>query len=210
MLSQWARSGVDRLVIARPGSRGTDAPAVDTALVARLRAGDEAAFRAVYDAYRARLYSFLLRLTRDEALALDLAQETWLRLAANASRLTPETEPSAWLFRVARNLFVSQRRWAIVQSEGLRALGLAPPPEVPSALEQANATALEQRLEVALASLALRYREVVLLVSVEGFRAPEVAQMLGLSHDAVRQRLARGRAMLRAALEDGPRAEPKR
>jgi RNA polymerase sigma-70 factor (ECF subfamily) len=181
--------------------------AVDADAIARLRAGDEAAFRTVYDAYRARLYSFLLRLTRDEALALDLSQETWLRLAANVTRLTPDTEPCAWLFRVARNLFVSQRRWAIVQAAGLAALGLAPPPSVPSALEQAAATLLERRLELALSSLPLRYREVVLLISLEGFTAPQVADMLGLSHAAIRQRLARGRAMLRRALEDGPPTE---
>ena len=183
-----------------PASRDVpQTPAADR--VERLRAGDEAAFREVYEAYRARLYSFLLRLTHDEALALDLAQETWLRLAANARRLTPDTELGAWLFRVARNLFVSQRRWAIVQAAGLRALGLAPAPTIPSALEQLAAGALERKLEQALAVLPLRYREVVLLCAVEGFPAPEVAHMLGLSHEAVRQRLARGRAALRKALE---------
>lgn len=178
-------------------------PAVDADLLARLRAGDEAVFREVYETYRARLYSFLLRLTRDETLALDLAQETWLRLAANAARLTPDTELGAWLFRVARNLFVSQRRWAIVQAAGLAALGLAPPASLPSAFEQASMTALERRLELALAAMPLRYREVVLLIAVEGFAAPRVADMLGISHDAVRQRLARGRARLRTCLEDG-------
>jgi RNA polymerase sigma-70 factor (ECF subfamily) len=186
----------------RPDPRPSSAIDADT--IARLRAGDEAAFRTVYDAYRARLFSFLLRLTRDEALALDLSQETWLRLAANARRLTPDTEPSAWLFRVARNLFVSQRRWAIVQAAGLAALGLAPPKGVPNALEEAAATALERRLDAALAGLPLRYREVVLLCAVEGFPATQVADMLNLSHATVRQRLARGRAMLKVALEDGP------
>jgi RNA polymerase sigma-70 factor (ECF subfamily) len=183
------------------------APTVGADTIERLRAGDEGAFRIVYEAYRARLFSFLLRLTRDESLALDLSQETWLRLAANTRRLNADSEPCAWLFRVARNLFVSQRRWALVQAAGLAALGLAPPPSVPSALEQAAATVIERRLEAALASLPLRYREVVLLISLEGFAAPQVADMLGLSQAAVRQRLARGRAKLRQALEDGPKAE---
>jgi RNA polymerase sigma-70 factor, ECF subfamily len=176
-----------------------EAPPAD--VVERLRAGDEEAFRDVYEAYRARLYSFLLRLTHDETLALDLAQETWLRLAANAARLTPDTEPGAWLFRVARNLFVSQRRWALVQAAGLAAIGLAPPPMIPSALEQIAADALERKLEHALAALPLGYREVVLLIAVEGFAAPQVADMLGLTHATVRQRLSRARAALKQALD---------
>jgi RNA polymerase sigma-70 factor (ECF subfamily) len=177
-----------------PESRALD-------LVERLRSSDEAAFREIYEAYRARLYSFLLRLTHDQALALDLAQETWLRLAANATRLTPDTEPGAWLFRVARNLFVSQRRWALVQAAGLAALGLSPPATIPDALEQIVAGALERKLEHALAALPLRYREVILLTSVEGFAAPQVAQILGLTHATVRQRLVRGRAALKQALD---------
>ena len=176
-------------------------PASSADLVERLRAGDEDAFRDVYEAYRARLYSFLLRLTHDEPLALDLAQETWLRLAANVSRLTADTEPGAWLFRVARNLFISQRRWALVQAAGLAALGLAPSPTIASALEQLAADALESKLEHALAKLPLRYREVILLTAVEGFPAPRVADILGLTPATVRQRLARGRAALKLALD---------
>src|SRR5690242_21775781 len=88
-------------------------------VVERLRSGDAAAFGAVYAACHARLFGFLLRLTRDEALARDLAQETWLRLAANASRLAPESDPGAWLFTVARNLYVSRRRSALLDRERL-------------------------------------------------------------------------------------------
>ena len=50
-------------------------------LVARLRAGDPGAFDEVYDAYRPRVFAFLLRMTRNRALAEDLLDETWLRLA---------------------------------------------------------------------------------------------------------------------------------
>ncbi|MGE5199433.1 MAG: sigma factor, partial [Rhodospirillaceae bacterium] len=60
-------------------------------LVARLRDGDAAAFDAVYEAYRARLYSFLARLSRSRDVAEDLAEETWLRLVASGGRLRPDT-----------------------------------------------------------------------------------------------------------------------
>jgi RNA polymerase sigma-70 factor (ECF subfamily) len=173
-----------------------------------LRRGEADAFRAVYEAHRARLYAFLLRLTRDPALASDLSQETWLRLAANARRLTPDTEPGAWLFRVARNLFVSQRRWAIVHEAGLATLrGLLGRGSPPSPLENLAAGETERRLEQALVALPLRYREVVLLISIEGFSAPEVASMLDLDPGAVRQRLTRARAKLAQVLSEGGETE---
>jgi RNA polymerase sigma-70 factor (ECF subfamily) len=181
----------------------TPRAALPAAALARLRKGDAAAFEQVYDAYRARVYGFLLRLTRDASLAQDLAQETWLRLAANARTLTPDTELHAWLFKVARNLFVSQRRWAIFRENGLRILHLLPPSAaIPSPLEEAAAGELGLRVERALLGLPLHYREVVLLVAVEGLSSAEVAQLLGVSHAAVRQRLARGRAAVVRSLEE--------
>ena len=166
-------------------------------LVARLREGDPAAFRSVYETHRARLYTFLLRLSRDEQLAADLSQETWLRLAANARRLTPETEPAAWLFRVARNSFVSHRRWARVHDAALALLrsGLPARHELEHSLHLSS-------LERALEALPLATREVVLLISIEGFTAPQVAAMLDVSPELVRQRLSRGRAALQRALEE--------
>lgn len=168
--------------------------------VERLREGDGAAFDLVYEAYRARLYTFLVRLTQDEQLARDLSQETWLRLAANARRLEPNTEPAAWLFRVARNLFVSQRRWAAVHEAALSALRLAGPTSE-SPLERVASNATQRRIERAFAELPTRYREVLLLVAVEGFGAPDVAAMLGISHAAVRQRLSRGRTAIAKVIE---------
>lgn len=183
------------------------APAAHAALppgtVDRLRAGDAGAFAVVYQAYRTRLYSFLLRLTHDEALAADLMQETWLRLAASARALAPDSQPLAWLLRVARNLFISQRRWAVLHQAALAALQLSnTPARLPSALEQIAADATQLRLERALAALPLRYREVLLLIVVEGLAPAEVANMLDITPETVRKRLSRGRAALQRAMEE--------
>jgi DNA-directed RNA polymerase specialized sigma24 family protein len=53
-------------------------------LVGQLRAGDLTAFDAIYDAYNPRPFSFLLRMTRNRAVAEDLLEETWLRLVSGA------------------------------------------------------------------------------------------------------------------------------
>lgn len=60
-------------------------------LVSRLRTGDAAAFDAVHNAFNARLYNFLARLSNSCDVAEDLLEETWLRLVAHAKRLRPNT-----------------------------------------------------------------------------------------------------------------------
>ena len=72
----------------------------------RLRAGDTGAFDEVYDAYRPRVFAFLLRMCRGRTLAEDLLDETWLRLVKHAPRLLPDTRMGPWLFTVARNLYL--------------------------------------------------------------------------------------------------------
>ena len=188
------------------GSGGASRP-IGVELVERLRAGDAAAFEQVYGAYHVRLHAFLLRLTRDRALARDLAQETWLRLAANARRLVPDSDPGAWLFAVARNLYLSRRRWALLDQARRLQLSFqlsfrARDERATSPLEHACGDQLQRALERALATLALPEREVMLLVCMEGFAPHEVAVMLGIRASAVRKRLSRARARVRAALPE--------
>src|SRR3546814_15604755 len=73
-------------------------------LVGRLRTGDPEAFDAVHDAFNARLYNFLARLSNRRDVAEDLLEETWLRLVVHARRLNPDTRLGPWLFTVARHL----------------------------------------------------------------------------------------------------------
>lgn len=172
-------------------------------LLRGLVARDPRAFRVVYEQYRARLYSFLLRLTGDEPLARDLSQETWLRLSANVSRLAPDTQLGAWLFTVARNLYVSQRRFRFLSRARLRDLRFWSEAETTpesSAGELLSAHRVEQALSRALSALPTEQREVVLLVSVEGFSTLEVTRMLDLEHATVRKRLSRARAALKSAM----------
>jgi RNA polymerase sigma-70 factor (ECF subfamily) len=177
---------------------------MDEDLVERLRRGDGRAFDQVFARYRPRLYGFLARLSGQPALAEDLLQETFLRLARHAPKLAPGTRLEAWLFTVARNLYLSHRRWALLDlarsSELMMWSRLAPP--LASPLAQATADQELAALEQALAELPLVYREVLLLVGVEGMEPANAASVLGVSGAALRQRLSRARAMLRELMED--------
>ena len=181
----------------------------ELALVDRLRDGDAAAFDVVYDAYRARLFSFLARLGRSREVAEDLAEETWLRLVESAPRLRADTRLGPWLFTVARNLYYSYCRSRVVSEAAADSLiGLWPlgTPR-PSPFEVTAAHELERRVERALARMPASHREALLLVGVEGLTPAEAAGVCALTPDAFRQRLSRARAALDRELA-GAVAEP--
>lgn len=171
-------------------------------LVEGLRGGDARAFDAVYDAYGARLFTFLARLSRRRDLAEDLAEETWLRLVANAPKLRPDTRLAPWLFAVARNLYSSACRSRLVEEAYSASLiGLWPAGAArPSPFEEASAGELQRRLERGLAALPAAHREVLLLVGIEGFTPGEAAAICGVTPETLRQRLCRARAHLARAI----------
>jgi len=176
-------------------------------LVARLRDGDAAAFDEVYDAYRARLYGFLVRLSHRRDVSEDLLEETWLRLVTHRHRLTRDTRLGPWLFTVARNLYWSYCRSRQLEEEhSTQLIGLWPtvaPPRSP--FDAAVGDELEARVWRALDALPSTYREVVLLVGAEGLTPAEAAEVCGVKPEALRKRLSRARAMLSAALDEQER-----
>lgn len=174
-------------------------PAPDTTL-AQLRQGDPAALAEVYERWRARLYSFLVRLTHDRTLAEDVLQETFVRLAQQARALAPDSRVDAWLFTVARRVVISHARRR--HPGWLTALPADEPagPTHASPFEAAAASETEARLEQALADLAPLLREAVLLVGVEGFSPAEAAALCHISPETLRQRLHRARDQLARAL----------
>ncbi len=174
----------------------------DQELVARLKKFDAAAFDEVFERYRARLYGFLVRLSGRRDVAEDLLQETWIRLATRVSTLRDEARLGPWLFTVAHHLYCSHRRskflsaQRILEYSRLRIRVEAPA----SPFETVARDEVEKRIEQALASLPLHYREVLLLVAVEGMTPSEAAAVCDLDPAALRKRLSRAREMMAAKI----------
>ena len=179
---------------------------IEIALVGRLRDGDPDAFDAIHEMFNARLFTFLLRLSRRRDVAEDLLEEMWLRLVKHAPRLRPDTCLAPWLFTVARHLHVSYVRSRVLEdSASASVMALWPFSPLAgvacSPFEAAAANELHRRIERGLASLPATSREVLLLVAVGGLAHAEAADVCGITPEALRQRLSRARAQLARALD---------
>ena len=183
--------------------------AEESAWLAQLQQGDRQAFARIYERYRVRIYSFLLRLCGRRDQADDLLQDTFVQLARHASRLRAGTQLGPWLYTVARNRFLGQRRTAMSRLAQLRdfffghhpgALQLASGPQQSASERQEIA-----QLEAALQHLSPPLREVILLVAVEELDQNQAAEVLGLQPAALRKRLERARAQLQLILSQSER-----
>ena len=177
----------------------------ESELVAGLKSGDSTSFDRVYEMYNPRLFGFLARMTGRYDVAEDLLQETWVRLAKNASRLRDDTQLGPWLFTVARNVYRTFYRWRVLDSQRIHELSVTRyrHGDAGSPFDDAAAGELQAQLERALAALPVRYREILLLVAVERMDPSHAAAVLGIKPDAARKRLERARTMIAAKL-DGP------
>jgi RNA polymerase sigma-70 factor, ECF subfamily len=170
---------------------------LEVELLVRLHAGDSSAFDEIHALLHPRLFSFLCRMTRNRAVAEDLAEETWLRFASTGKKLHDGTRLVPWLFTVARNLYVSHCRSRAREQAYTADLVFLWPGELPrSPFDLASLGEFEQQIEAALAELRPLYREALLLTAVEGLKAADAAAVCGIGIEAFRQRLSRARVML--------------
>jgi RNA polymerase sigma-70 factor (ECF subfamily) len=179
----------------------------DDELVAAVRQGDTAALETLLARYQPRLYRFGLRMCGNVEDAGDVAQESLISMARSVRDFRGDSSVSSWLYTIARRFCIKKRRrskFAPAREESLDA------PETDAAQQLADPrpnpeqTAANRELATALThaidALEPSQREVLVLRDIEGLSAPEVAQILGVSVDAVKSRLHRARVAVREQL----------
>ena len=178
------------------------------AWVPGLIAGQAAAFDGAFMAFRRRVFAYVVRMTKQRELAEDIVQETFVRLAHHASRLRVDTNLRAWLFTVAHRLVISHVRAAKVRQamtsdlmSGDVLAGAHAATPFSSPMEAVSESRTQLAIERAISALPDSYREVVVLVAIEQVGLAEAAEILGISNEAVRQRLSRARRILAEQLQ---------
>ena len=157
----------------------------------------EAEIRAALPKLYPRLWRFSLALTGQSSHADDLAQATVLRAIENAAKYTPDTNLDAWVFTMARRLWLNDLRAAKVRNEGnLVSLHIADLPDTKAGPE---ANIFYREVFEQVMKLPEAQRITVLLVYVEGYAYREAAELLDIPIGTVMSRLAAARKTIQKA-----------
>jgi len=182
----------------------TEVEPSDDALLAAARAGDAQAMEQLLDRHQAQIYRFGMKMCRDPEDAKDILQDTLLAMARGVRDFRGASSISTWLYTIARSYCIKKHRRSKFAPEEERSLDTDVAVEAKQ-LADARAGAdealvgrqIDRALEDAIAGLDPMYREVLLLRDVEGLTAPEVAEVLGVTPQAVKSRLHRARLAVR-------------
>lgn len=171
----------------------------DEALASALRAGDDTALDALMLRWQVPLRAFLYRHTHNEADALDLAQETFVRIYQHRARYREGARFTTWMFQIALNLARDHARRRTRRP--LVALDDAPEP-ADTASPASNTLDAERASAVrtAISALPENLREPLILSEYQELSHTEIAAIVHATPKAVETRLARARALLRQNL----------
>ena len=171
--------------------------------MARLARGDTDALGPLMERHHGRIYRIALSYLRNPDDALDVVQETFVKLFQNAGRWKGDKAVAPWLTRIAVNQSIdryrSQKRRSS-KEESLETEERTIPAEVPSPEGVAYSGEVSFRIARALKTLPERQQKIFLLRHYEDLTLPEIAESLGMSLGTVKSNLHRALKRLRGRL----------
>jgi len=176
-------------------------------LVGRIQAGDEAAFAEIVRIYKDKIVNYLYQVMGDYQKAVDLSQETFLRVYFKADKYKPIAPFSSWIYAIASNLAKTElkkrRRMNLVSLDEIQ-----PGPDTSTPSGESMDSGLINNLRQALEEISPRYRIPVVLKDMEGYSQEEIAQIIKRPVGTVKARISRGRNLLKKQLEKATQANP--
>ncbi len=181
----------------------------DEALMLAYRAGESAAFEALYARWRGPLYRYFLRQCGHAGQADELFQDVFMRVIGAAAGYEPTAKFTTWLFRIAHNRLVDH--WRKMGREPVDPLESGgdgdegefdpPAPEGAGPERRAEQAELGAALIAALEELPEVQREAFLLAEEGGLTLEEIAALCGVGRETIKSRLRYATAKLRNKLE---------
>jgi len=164
-------------------------------LVEQARAGDRHAMSTLYHMFDRRVYSVARRLTGDDDLAQDVAQDAWIRAFQKLEMFRGDASFGTWVYRIATNAALNRLRSLSRRSEAESTA------EWRTGAPSIDDVVVNQRLlQEALDRLPKGYRTVLVLHDVQGMKHDEIAEMLGVTVGTSKSQLHKARARMREML----------
>jgi len=182
--------------------------ASDSELMVRLKGGDDLALNTLMDRWAPRVTSFLYKMTGQRDTAIDLAQETFIKLYGARKRYKPQGTFSTYLFTIAANLGRNHARWRsrhptvsldATDVDGVATMAEAVDPHH-SPEEAAESSEKYRAAREALLALPHDLREAMALFVYEGMGYADIAALSGCTAKAVETRIYRARQILKEKL----------
>jgi RNA polymerase sigma-70 factor (ECF subfamily) len=182
----------------------------DAELIAAVLKGRKELFGELVERYQGRLVNYLFRLLRDLAEAHDLAQDVFLKVYQALDRYDPRYKFSTWLFRVAQNAAIDQirrrrLRFASIDrpgTEGDEERTWEFPSSDPSPYGDLRNRERGDAIQRAVDALPWEYRELIVLRHYGELSYEEIAGLKQMPLGTVKNKLFRGRQMLKKTLLD--------
>lgn len=173
-------------------------------LVARVAAGDRAAFATLYRRYLPLVLRWCLRATGDRELAADLSSEVFAQALVRCDRFEPDAgSVGAWLLGIAANKLRESRRRKRIEDSARRRLGLEPVVFTDEDLELVDdLVGMDERLQALTQQLPPEQRSALVARIVQERSYDEIAAELQCSESVVRQRVSRGLRTLRSEAKE--------
>lgn len=185
-------------------ARGSSHVETDESLLARLRSGDETAFRALYERYFQRVYNFLDKRLRNRADTEEATQEVFVNLFGSLESYRADAPFAAWVFGVTRrtlaNRFKRKRHPTVplmVSELEVGEAAMTDPSGDPLAVYECRERADRLRRTMEL-ELSPEQRQLVQLHHFEECSIQDIARRLHKSEDAIKSNLYRARKLLLA------------
>jgi RNA polymerase sigma-70 factor (ECF subfamily) len=185
----------------------------DHDLMVATRDGDETAFHELVRRYRSPITNYVHRMLNDYDMAVDLAQETFVRIFTSAGRYRANHSFSTYIYRIATNLAISElrrrKRWRMVSITSFFAPRDGDDPgdaelDLPDHRPLPDADVLQderrQMVRRAVGSLPEKYRSALVLRDIEELEYEQIAKILHLPIGTVKSRINRARSLLREKL----------
>lgn len=177
---------------------------LDSALLAQLESGDEAAWQDFISLHERRMYAYLYRLEGHAEDALDLTQEVFYRAWRSIRTFRAGERALPWLYQIARNTQIEKHRrkqlgrFSLEEAQdevGFEVVSISRSP-----VQEAESAQTQDRVQRALMQLAPEYREAVVLRFVEDLPYDDIARIQGVALGTAKSRVYRAKEQLSSLL----------